>query len=165
MRLIFKFQYKYYSDFTVSFAWTKRCFFFWATFSFRGLGGFFYFFKKIFILGWTIDLSQCELVKGLLIDSDKEQLFRCSLKIEYQVHRTWWNLSSVPAWILRKLPVYSLEACKKVRCLCHRYYTECGRPLQKVVFPASTWARIPILIIFMWLSSLYCPEGHKNPQQ
>lgn len=27
-------------------------------------------------------------MKGLLIDSDKEQLFRCSLKIEYQVHRT-----------------------------------------------------------------------------
>lgn len=25
-------------------------------------------------------------MKGLLIDSDKEQLFRCSLKIEYQVH-------------------------------------------------------------------------------
>ena len=35
----------------------------------------------------------------------------------------------------------------------------------KVVFPASTWARIPILIIFMWLSSLYSPKGHKNPQQ
>ena len=30
--------------------------------------------------------------------------------------------------ILSKLPVYSLEACKKVRCLCHRYYAECGRP-------------------------------------
>ena len=26
------------------------------------------------------------------------------------------------------LPVYALEACKKVRRLCHRHYTECGRP-------------------------------------
>ena len=49
---------------------------------------FFNFFKKFFKTPLWFALSQCELVKGLLIDSDKEQLFRCSLKIEYQVHRT-----------------------------------------------------------------------------
>ena len=49
---------------------------------------FFIFFKKFFKTPLWFALSQCELVKGLLIDSDKEQLFRCSLKIEYQVHRT-----------------------------------------------------------------------------
>ena len=36
--------------------------------------------------------------------------------------------SPFPARVLCKLPVYALEACKKVRCLCHRHYAECGRP-------------------------------------
>ena len=36
--------------------------------------------------------------------------------------------SFVPARVFCKLPLYTLEACKKVRCIRNRYHSECGRP-------------------------------------
>lgn len=37
--------------------------------------------------------------------------------------------SALPARVQRQLPVHTLEACQKVRRLCHRHNAECGRPL------------------------------------
>ena len=37
-------------------------------------------------------------------------------------------LSALSARILRQLPLYALEKSKKIRCVLHGHYAECGRP-------------------------------------
>ena len=69
------------SSCTVSFSY-DTVFSFSHLFLFR-IRWLFYFFKKFFYFALPIGFSQQELVKGLFLNSDQEQLFRCSLTTEY----------------------------------------------------------------------------------